>query len=223
MFLREAENPGVSHFEFVDSWCVDSALNPRITSICVVQTWHPFQKTTYLDVLSRPLDSMAEPSVCLSPAVNIGVWQQWNPCQSSLNNQGNNFLGFVPWRGVAGLSWNGTLVVVRHIIYGCGLFIVQCYLFYYLSFLIITYHYLPTDRRAGSSTFNIILNCWEKQLLAQLFYDGLPYCVHTSFSDSLPSALSFLAMRNPSTAPGWWLGLHSMGSCLYEKENKTGL
>lgn len=50
--------------------------------------------------------------------------------------------------------------------------------------------------RVGSSVFCIILNCWEKQLLTQLFPYSLPYDAHTSF------LIPLLATRNPSTTSG---------------------
>lgn len=140
------------------------------------------------------------------------------------NNQDGNFFGFVPWREIAViLEWGFSGNKAHYIWLWTFHNSVLSLLLLIISIILLPIH---TDRRAGSSTCSIILNCWEKRLLIRLFHYSLPYCVHTSFSDSSPSALSFLAMRKEPQFNlwyHWWLGLHSMGSCLYEKENKTGL
>lgn len=73
MFLGETENAGVSHFEFVDSRCIDSALKSLITSLCAIQTWHFFQKHI-LGCSEQTTGWQARIiSASVSPGVNIGV------------------------------------------------------------------------------------------------------------------------------------------------------
>lgn len=142
MFLREAENAGVSHFEFVDSWCVNSTLKSLIASFCAIQTWHPFQKKHILGCTEQAIGWHAR-SICVSES-----WcEHW--CLTIMESLPEFFkttrmaifLDLFPGERLQ-LSWNGALVVIRHIIYGCGLFIIQCFLFYCLSFLLSSYPYI---------------------------------------------------------------------------------
>lgn len=99
-----------------------------------------FPQNTYLDVLSRPLDGMPEPSVYLWVLVCLTI-MKFLP-EFSKTTRMAVFLDLFPGDQIAALSWNGTLVVMRHIVYGHIIFIIQCCLFYYLSFLLPSYPYI---------------------------------------------------------------------------------